>query len=227
MSSATTARPPGSKRPLPIVFGSLALLLALALLAGAGWGFWALGQRDDDGYLTTHNHGIATPTHALATSSLDISDVPGWLADGFGKLRIRARSAQPIFIGIGRSSDVAGYLARVQHTEITDFDTDPFRITSHRIPGAARPAPPASQHFWRAQASGSGTQTLTWDIKSGTWSAVAMNANGTRNVALAFNVGAKVPALMWVTIGVLVGGLVLLALGGWLIYIGVRQPRPA
>lgn len=216
------AQSSGGKRVLPIVFGTLALLVALALLVGGGAALWGLGQRDNEGYFTTHTHGLATPTFALATSSLDIGNAPGWFADGVGTVRIRASSAQPIFLGIGKSSDVAAYLARVPHSQITDFDADPFRVTSHVTPGAGRPASPASQSFWAARASGSGTQTLNWKIESGKWSAVALNADSTRNVALVFQVGAKVPALKWVAIGLLAGGVLFLLLGGWLMYLGLR-----
>jgi hypothetical protein len=206
------------------VFGSLAVLLALVLLAAGGAGIYALTQRGDDDYFTSKVHRLATPTYALASSSIDISDVPGWIADGFANVRIEAISPKPVFLGIGSTEDVSAYLQRVPHTQITDFDTDPFRVTSHPVPGAGRPAPPASQRFWAAQASGSGSRTVTWSVESGKWSAVAMNADGSRNVLIAFRVGAKIPSLEWWTIGLLAGGLVFLALGGWLVYRGVRPP---
>lgn len=220
------AQPASRLRVAPLIFAGLSILIALVLLAAGGAGIYALTQRDNDGYFTAKTHALATRTHGFATSSLDISDAPGWVVNGLGTVRIRAASTKPIFLGIGSASDVNRYLARVQHTEVTDFDTDPFRVTSHTVAGASRPAAPASQHFWVAQASGPGTRTVSWDVKSGKWSAVAMNADGTRNVALAFKAGASVPALKWVTIGVLAGGIVFLLLGGWLVYLGVRGPRP-
>lgn len=219
-------QPTAKRRVLPVVFGSLAVLVAVVLLAVGGMGVWALTQRDDDGYFTTHMHSLSTRTFAFTTSSLDLGDAPGWFVNGVGTVRIQASSAQPIFLGIAKSSDVARYLGRVQHTQITDFNADPFKVTAHIVPGAAPPAPPASQSLWHAQASGSGTQTVSWKIESGKWSAVAMNADGTRNVAMAFQVGAKVPALLWVAIGLLIAGALLGALGGWLLYRGLRT-RPA
>jgi hypothetical protein len=225
-TAGTPAQPPRQMSVPRIVFGTLAVLLALALLAAGGAGVYALTQRGDDDYFTTKVRRLATPTFALASSSIDISDVPGWLANGFATVKVRAISPRPVFIGIGSTSDVNAYLQRVPHTQITDFETDPFRVKSHIVPGTARPAPPANQRFWEAQASGPGTQTITWDVKSGTWSAVAMNADGTRNVLIAYRVGARINSLVWVTIGVLVVGLAFLALGGWLIYSGLR-PRGA
>jgi hypothetical protein len=224
--SGQTPTPPRQMRVAPIVFGSLAILLALVLLAAGGAGVYALTQRGDDDYFTSKVHRLASPTFAIASTSIDISDVPGWLANGFATVRIQAIAPKPVFIGIGSTDAVNGYLQRVPHTQITDFDTDPFRVKSHTVPGSASPAPPASRQFWRAQASGAGTRTVTWSVESGKWSAVAMNADGSRNVLIAYTVGAKFSSLEWWTIGLLAGGLAILALGGWLLYLGMRGPRP-
>ena len=113
----------------------------------------------------------------------------------FAGVRIEAGSERPVFLGIGPTSDVARYLAGVQHSQITDFDTDPVRFSSREVAGQARPAPPAQQSFWRVRATGSGTQTVTWPLEKGNWSAVAMNADGSRNVSIALRVGARIPAL--------------------------------
>jgi hypothetical protein len=234
--SATTDRPApappqrsGTKGVVQLVFGSIAVLLALALLAGGVAAVWGLSQRDSDGYFTTEGHRLSTATYAFASESLDIGpDAPGWIGD-FAKVRIQASSAKPVFVGIGPASDVQRYLRRVEHSEVTDFDTDPFRVTAHDVAGSDRPAAPASQGFWRVQASGSGTQTIAWPLEKGNWSAVVMNADGSRDVAMTLRVGARVPALRWVAIGFLAGGGLLLVLGGALVYLGARarSARPA
>lgn len=43
------SEPFGVKRVLLLVFGGIAVLLALALLAGGGAGIWAPGERDSSG----------------------------------------------------------------------------------------------------------------------------------------------------------------------------------
>jgi hypothetical protein len=42
---------------------------------------------------------------------------------------------------------------------------------------------------------------LLWKLRSGTWSVVVMNADGSRDVAATIGVGVKVPGLLWVGSG--------------------------
>ena len=222
------SEPFGAKRVLLLVFGSIVVLIALAFLAGGGVGLWALGERDSSGYFTSGTHELSSGSYAIASESLDVDgDVPGWFGDRFATARIQASSAQPVFIGIAPASDVERYLAGSQHDEITDFDADPFSVTYRRVEGNAQPAPPAEQDFWRVEASGTGTQTITWPLEKGEWSAVAMNADGSRDVTVQARFGARVSALVWVAIAFLVvGGLVLVG-GVALVYMGARRRRPA
>jgi hypothetical protein len=218
----------GAKRVLLLVFGGIAVLIALALLAGGGAAVWALGERDASGYFTTARHELSTGSFALVSESLDVDeDVPGWFGDRFATVRIAASSARPVFIGIGRASAVERYLAGVRHDRITDFNADPFSVDYHRLGGDAEPAPPASQGIWRVQASGSGTQTISWPLERGKWSAVAMNADGSRGVSVEARFGARVSAFRWVAIGLLAAGGLVLLLGAGLVYLGARKPRPA
>ena len=221
------SQPFGAKRVLLLVFGSIGVLLGLALLAGGGAAVWGLSQRDGSGYFNTGTHAVSTTSYALASDTLDMGpDAPGWFGENFATIRIQASSRQPVFIGIGRADDVERYLAQVPHTVVTDLDTDPFRITSHPIAGSSTPAPPGRQAFWRVRASGRGTQTIRWPLEKGRWSAVAMNADGSRGVAAALRLGARVSALRWIAIGLLAGGGLVLVLGGVLLHLGARKPRP-
>jgi hypothetical protein len=204
------------------------VLGALALLAGGGALTWAVGsQRDGDGYFTTHAHHLQSPTYAIASDTLDVdTGGPRWaFGDHFARVRIRAASADPsraIFIGIGRTADVRRYLTGTAHDDITDLDTDPFRLTYRRARGARAPSAPGEQTFWRARATGPGSRTLTWPVENGRWSAVVMNADAGRSVSISARLGARVPALRWIGIGLLAaGGLALLG-GGALLYSGLR-----
>ena len=218
-------RPGATNRIVPLVFGTIALLVALALLAGGGVAVWGLSQRDGSGYFTTGSHRISTQSYAFASDGLDIGpDTPGGIGE-FATVRIQAASTRPVFIGIGRADDVARYLAQAEHAQVTAFDTDPFKLTEHRIAGTAEPSAPAGQNLWRVQASGTGTQTINWPVEKGRWSAVVMNADGSRDVSIALRIGARVSALKWVAIGLLTGGGLLLLVGGSLIYAGTRRQR--
>jgi len=135
-----------------------------------------------------------------------------WNDNWLGKVRIRAEgaSAKPLFIGIGPEPAVAGYLGRVAHADVEDIELDPFRVTYRQVAGAAPGRPPTAQNFWAASASGPGSQTVTWKVRDGDWSVVLMNADGSRGVAADVDLGAKLSFLLWVAIGVLVGGVLLL-----------------
>jgi hypothetical protein len=52
-----------------------------------------------------------------------------------------------------------------------------------------------------------------------------MNANGSERVAADLSIGAELPILLWVWIGTLAAGGVLLAVGIFLIVLGVRRRR--
>ena len=147
------------------------------------------------------------------------------------RLEVSSRNDKPVFVGIARTKDVSAYLRGTSHATVTDFHSDPFRAVYRAEPGAARPAAPASKPIWAASAHGTGTQTVTWDVKHGDWSVVVMNADGSRGVDTGVSAGADFPilsALAWGSVG---GGLVLLGVAALLIVAGTtaqrRAPAPA
>jgi hypothetical protein len=218
-------------RVLLIVLGSIGVLFGLAVLAGGGFLLWADRTQRDDGYLTTPTERFATPTYALTRSRLEV-DTEGakWVLneDWFGKIRIRGESAdeKTVFIGIGPQADVARYLGTVAHANVQDVDFDPFRATYLPIAGGAPQEPPTDQGFWAASASGVGTQTLTWKVRDGDWSVVLMNADGSRGVAADIDLGAKMSFLLWVAIGLLIGGVLVVGGSTALVVLAARTRRP-
>ena len=217
------------------VAGSLLALLAVGALVLGAYGLWLHTTQRSDGYVMTSSERFSTGTYALATRSLDISsDVPGFLygKDWLGDVRIRGESAspaRPVFIGIARKADVDRYLAGVAHSEVVDVNANPFGTTyrpSYSVRAGGSPAaPPGRARFWVASVAGRGSQALTWSVKQGRWSVVVMRPDGSRGVSVDLAAGAKLPALLWVSLSLLALGALTLGGAAALIYFGVREPR--
>jgi hypothetical protein len=206
---------------LATVTGGVAAFLAIILIAAGAALFWVSENKTDaDGYYTTATQHYSSPTRALTTDGIDVgADAPDWLfsSDTFGHVRIDPRStgsAKPVFVGIARTRDVDTYLDQVQHDEISDVDLDPFTLDKTRRAGEGRPAMPAAQTFWAA--SSADGQAVDWKVRSGNWSVVMMNADGSPGVSVHATVGANAPLIRdlawWLTIPGAALGLIALLL---------------
>ncbi len=198
----------------------VAAVLGALLLAAGGTAIWAdTWKRDDNGYFSANAHRYQTHTRAIATESITVgSYVPTWLA---GKVRLDVSGDKPLFVGIAPKATVDAYLARIEHTEATHLNLDPFKVTYVDHTGTVDPRRPAAEPFWAAGVSGS-NNPLAWKLRSGKWSIVVMNADGSRDVAAKIGVGVKVPAALWVGIGLFLFGGALLAAAG-LVFAARRQ----
>jgi len=196
----------------------VAAVLGVLVLAAGVTGIWASSsQRDHNGYFSANAHRYQTHARAIATDSITVgSYVPTWLA---GKVRLDVSGDKPLFVGIAPKATVDAYLARIAHTEATKLDLDPFKVTYVDHPGTVDPGRPSSEPFWAAAVSNK--SPLTWKLRSGDWSIVVMNADGSRDVAATIGVGVKVPALLWIGIGLTLLGGALLVLA-WLMF-GARS----
>src|SRR3954451_5439773 len=220
---------PSAGRIVAVVSGAIAGLVAFGLVVAGAVLLYANGQKDHDGYVSTGSDRFHTRTYALATDDLDVNtDAPDWVDTGaaLGHVRLKAtsRDGKPVFVGIAPTKDVDAYLRGTSHANVTDVEYSPFHAT-YRTHGGDRPAPPVAQRFWTASANGHGTQTVQWKVRSGNWSIVVMNADGSANVDAGVRAGADAPCLStagWITIG---GGAVFALLAGPLVYVGVRRPH--
>jgi hypothetical protein len=213
-----------------LVIGSIAALIGLALTAAGGVlvGIHAT-QRDDGGYYTSSTERFETPTYALTSEDIQLhvdADGRDWAPlRNIGTVRIagQARMGAPVFIGIARHADVERYLAASAHDELTDVSFDPFEPTYRRQAGEVPPAAPGGQGFWVASATGAGSQTLTWDVESGDWDVVVMNADASRGLAVDASVGIKTGLLLPIGVGLLAGGLFAGAAAAVLIVVALRK----
>ena len=219
--------PSSGGRTAGLIASSILGLFGLAILLG-GLALIAIHAfaRDDDGFYSTGSERLHSPGYALATDQLDFGASAGGVGiDDFNAtVRVDATSTdgRPLFIGIGPSTDVAGYLDGVAHSEIADFGDGSVDYVQHD--GGRPPGPPGAQSFWVADAQGSGQQRVEWDLDPGKYTAVAMNAAGGRGVDIDADAAGKISWLIWVGIGLTVIGL--LMVGGTIVLIARLGRRP-
>jgi hypothetical protein len=208
-----------------LVIGVLVVLPSVALLGAGGTVLWADRTQRDAGYVTTDVHQFSTAGSALATEPTHLGSAgTGWLYAPalLDSVRIRVTATdpgQPLFVGIGRSADVDRYLAGVDHTIISDFRTGTVQADSGNTPASV----PGTQDFWVASSTGTGTRTLTWDLTNGSWTVVVMNAGGRPGIDVRADLGARVPAMPWIAVGLLLAGAVFAAGGALLIAGAIRR----
>lgn len=204
-------------RIVAVVVGALLALVSAGLLAGGGLLVWAdRTQRDAAGYLVTDTLELSTGTYALASRGIDLRvEGPGWLfpQGALDRVRIRVTPTDPAtsaFVGIGPTSHVERYLAGVRYATAGDL----AHLEDTSLHAGGRPATvPTEQTFWAASSAGSGTRSLVWDVRSGSWTIVVMNADGAAGIDVRADAGAKIPALGWIAAGLLITGVLILAAG--------------
>jgi hypothetical protein len=109
----------------------------------------------------------------------------------------------------------------VNHTLISEFFSDKVKAIGGGPPRSA----PGTRDFWIASSTGPGARTLTWNPHSGSWSVVVMNADASPGIGVQADLGARIPAMLWIAIGLLVGGAVFLVGGSLLIAGAIRGRR--
>ncbi len=209
-------------RVVSLVMGCVLAVVSLGL-AIPGFALLVADQtvRDQDGFLMSSEQTFQTSTYAIISGDQQLqidapSDVPAALL-GEMKLTATAADGEPVFVGIGPAADVETYLAGVQHATLVALQDGRavYRTTAGRAPSSL----PQAGDFWVTQASGPGTQELTWTPTNGDWVVLAMNADAGRGVDVAVTAGAEVPGLPWVATALL--SLAVLALGGAVVLIAV------
>ncbi|WP_326836519.1 DUF4389 domain-containing protein [Amycolatopsis rhabdoformis] len=216
------------------VCGAVLVLISTGLISGGGALMWAdRTQRDADGFFsgsapfTTSGYALASDPvqlHGLGTGGPDLAAI-------VGDTRIRATAvdpAQAVFVGIAPAASAARYLAGVEHTTVTDFGDR--RAAGVDNPGGALATLPQQAGIWTDQASGPGTQSVAWPVRDGDWTVVVMNSDGSRGVAVDAEAAATVPAIGWLSVLLIVVGVVFLVGGVTCVWLAARAAaahRPA
>ena len=220
-----------------IVVGALVLLVAGGLLtAGVTLGVANETLRNGQGFLMSPTRTVSTSTHAVVTEPMVIegawSDAVPERLLGDIAVRARATAGEELFVGVAPAAAVDTYLAGVAHTTLTGIeDVDGTPTPVYRDSAGAAPALlPAETDIWAASTTGTGEQQLRWTPTTGEWAVVMMNVDGGAAVAADLAVGAEIPALGWIVVGMLVAGGVLLVVSIALVLAalyGGRRTRPA
>jgi hypothetical protein len=212
-------------RVVSLVIGCVLGLVSLGLLAAGGVATWATNtQRDAAGYLTSDTRTFSTAAYAVTSDGIDLGSSTDWVTPGdvLGSVRIRATAIDPaktVFLGVAPQAAVNRYLNGVDHLVVTNWANG---HTRHQPAAGSAPASaPTAAKFWTAQASGPGRQSLTWRPSGGHWVVLVMNANGGKGVSVTADVGARVPDLGWIAVGLFIAGGVLLAAAVTMIVIPV------
>jgi uncharacterized protein DUF4389 len=218
----------GAGRVIGVIVATLVVLVGLAGLAAGGTALvFDQTQRDSSGYLMTGTTAYSTDTYALVSDSYRTGAAGDWFVarDMLGTVRIRTNSPRSVFVGVGPATAVDAYLAGVRREVATGFDAarSHFRLQQ----GGAPTVPPTAERFWAAHTIGAGTQTLNWSPASGDWRIVVMNADKSAGIHADLAIGARFPHLLWIGLGALGAGVLLLLLGGGGLYAAVRRREVA
>jgi uncharacterized membrane protein len=216
-----------------LVFGIIGLLISIGLLAGGATLLWADNTiKDSDGFYTTETIQIEKDSYAIVTGPADIDVDTGW-DWGWGwdlgdlvTFKVEGSNNDPsnqIFIGVATESDIDAYLNGVEYDEMTNLHIYPYSVEYENHPGIVVPGAPTSQTFWTESISGAGTQILEWELEPGSHSLVLMNDDGSVFVDIDIALGAKVPLLFGIGVGLLVGGVIALSISILMIYFAARR----
>jgi hypothetical protein len=215
-----------------LIFAILFVIISIVLIIGGGFILaFDTGFKDSQGYYSTGSIPIESNSSAIITYPADFqNDSDVYWEDQFPlSFRVEASntvSDKPIFIGIASESDLANYLEGVSYDKFEGFNSHPYKVHLNQIKGNKLPLEPSKQTFWVASAEGTGDQTLNWDVRNGNYSLILMNADGSSPIDARVALGVKIPAVLkGIGIGLLTGGIILLIIGGVMIYFSIHKRR--
>jgi hypothetical protein len=214
-------------RIISAVIGLLLALCSFGLLGAGGAALWASTTQRHGGDIDLGTWSYRSTGYAVVSSLADLYGATGGLPAPrslLGTIRISvtpAPGAGPVFAGIAPAGAASRYLAGVGYDTVRGITHHRPVSTAHT--GGAPATAPDRAGIWAARATGPGTQTLTWPDRGGSWTVAAMNADGSRPVAVRIRVAAALPSLGWIAAGLLASGVLVLAAGMALIAVPARR----
>ncbi|HEX6249598.1 MAG TPA: DUF4389 domain-containing protein [Nocardioidaceae bacterium] len=223
----------GTGRIVTVVIGAIVFLVAGALLTGgAVLGVGGATMRNDQGFLMSPNQSVATGTYAVATEPVTIegawSDVLPEAVLGDVAVRARAGGGEELFVGVAPTTAVEEYLSGTAFATVVRVEDVGGTLTPvyRESDGGAPATLPSESDIWAASSTGTGEQQLSWEPTTGDWTVVVMNADGGAGVTADVAVGAEMPVLGWVVLGMLVAGGLLLLVSVALVLAALYAGRP-
>lgn len=210
------------RRTLAVLAGALALLLGLgaAALAGGVFAYFGTEGRHEVPVAQVSTQGAALYVRAFG---LDQAVIPEGLVDV--SLSAAAQDGREVFLGVGRATDVQGYLTGVPYDAGTELSGGTFK--TNPVPGLRVPAPaPADQQFWVAQATGAPAE-LAWTPGYRADVLVAMNADGTAPVEMALSAALTLERAMAIALVAIVAALLFWVAAWWLLVRAARRHDPS
>lgn len=226
----TATRPWSAGRVAAVLASCLALVMAAGLLlAGLMLRQVDATDRDAGGFISGADFAVRSEGHAVVSEPVEIHlperlDALPRRVLGKVKVAVSAGPDEDVFVGVARSAELEEYLSGVRYSTVREVVAGRRAIYSESE-GEREPEPPGETAIWQDSVSGPGRQELVVEPEEGEWSVVVMRADASAPVEAQVRVGATVPWVLRVAVGLLVGGLVLAALGGVGLSLALHQPR--
>jgi len=221
-------------RIVALVAGVLVLLTGLGLGIGGAAVLALDAHRDSAGYVTSPGLTVHSGTAAITVEDLELQAGNAWsrAVVGFDDVRVTVSNpgGRPLFVGIGRQSDVDRWLTGTAHDQLVGIYGDSARF--RRAAGSDQAvSPPTAQGFWVASEAGTGEVQLDWRIETGQFAVVVANPDGTPGVDANVKVGTRIGDFTSLGWGMVGAGAALALIAVLLIYFGAsglgrRQAPP-
>ncbi len=166
---------------------------------------------------------ITSGPHALHSNGVAVVTGPAAIRYYGLTVQVEVRASRPrdrVFVGIGRSVDVADYLRRSTYTRIDSIGL-PWKVATTVVLGSRSPeAPPTDLDVWLDSQSGQRTASITSTLPDAPVTVVVMNADGSSGVNVTTDLSLEER-------GMFVGGLAVAVAGAGVAVLGwvLRRPR--